>query len=368
MKCVKCGFEYAEGRNCPRCGEPSILINEDYYRRKQEWEAQNAARQEEQKQRKKSRISAVLLKRIGLGCAVFLAVLFLGIRLFAAIREWIRVNDNDVIMDVDVYELVTTCDGAYGYHPAEFFGDVSMEMRQLNCSIDGKVAAGTAYDDDRGLYCLYVSRNGESRLALESAQEIVLRWVNCDGSVLVQLNSYGEYGILQESEYVEVDSQVRYLSEDISLLVDTGLDRCYCYVAAGNIYVFEDGKSILKGHIDDILTTDRVIYALDMLFYRRNGTLYRQDGSVVADKVSMAVRVCGTNELCYAVGDKLFFLDAGERQYEFDIKGDLRLSQDMMLRKGNYLYSVENGQMIRFNIRSGNYTLLKDNFNVYLQK
>ena len=38
MKCHKCGYEYSAGSACPKCGAGAILVNEDYLRRKREYE------------------------------------------------------------------------------------------------------------------------------------------------------------------------------------------------------------------------------------------------------------------------------------------------------------------------------------------
>ena len=44
MICDKCGFEHNSKSVCPKCGARVIYVNEDYLRRKEEWEkAQKAS-------------------------------------------------------------------------------------------------------------------------------------------------------------------------------------------------------------------------------------------------------------------------------------------------------------------------------------
>ena len=38
MKCYKCGYEFDNGNSCPKCGANAIVVNEDYLRRKKEYE------------------------------------------------------------------------------------------------------------------------------------------------------------------------------------------------------------------------------------------------------------------------------------------------------------------------------------------
>lgn len=38
MICDKCGFEHNSKSVCPKCGARVIYVNEDYLRRKEEWE------------------------------------------------------------------------------------------------------------------------------------------------------------------------------------------------------------------------------------------------------------------------------------------------------------------------------------------
>lgn len=41
MKCDKCGFEHNNRNACPKCGARVIFVNEDYARRRKEWEEAN---------------------------------------------------------------------------------------------------------------------------------------------------------------------------------------------------------------------------------------------------------------------------------------------------------------------------------------
>ena len=38
MICDKCGFEHNSKSVCPKCGARVVFVNEDYLRRKKEWE------------------------------------------------------------------------------------------------------------------------------------------------------------------------------------------------------------------------------------------------------------------------------------------------------------------------------------------
>ena len=38
MICDKCGCEHNSKSTCPKCGAPVVYVNEDYLRRKKEWE------------------------------------------------------------------------------------------------------------------------------------------------------------------------------------------------------------------------------------------------------------------------------------------------------------------------------------------
>ena len=38
MICDKCGFEHNSRSVCPKCGERVVYVNEDYLKRRQEWE------------------------------------------------------------------------------------------------------------------------------------------------------------------------------------------------------------------------------------------------------------------------------------------------------------------------------------------
>lgn len=334
MKCSKCGFEYEEGRSCPKCGENAIRINEDYYRRRKEWEEKNTPKEEEETAKRFS-ISPEAWKKI---IVVLVSVLLLGLiaqGIVTVALEYVRTHTYSVGF-ASGEERIFTCDGGFSYEKPEAFSSVPGERREIFCSVDGMAVATVIYEEQKKKYCLYVSYREESRLAYETGNAIWILRVNADGSVVLREMTYGNYDIVTECRIIEVSEKVRILTEKDMTMIETGQDKVYCFHADGQVLIFENGRSV-SFYVED---ADELIYTSDGVYYLGGSVLYNTAGEQIDSGVFEIFHVYGTEELIYLKEGKLVLLEPGKRKVEFtnvDLEGIIT-ENPVFLRRGNKIY------------------------------
>lgn len=373
MKCIKCGFEYEEGRSCPKCGEPSIIINKDYYRRRQKWEKKNSPKEElSDKNDKKIVISRGMVIKIITGIFVISIILFLIHIIVFQISEYIRVNRFEIVMDInDNEDMLYTCDGVFACKMPALFSGFTQDFMQRYCSYDGKSAAGVVFDENSEKYNLYISLSGESRLLYESIEAIQILRVNCDGSVLFRNIEYGEYNAVLNTQLIEADNtgNVKILSEENCYIVETGLDKVYCFISPdGNVYEYSDNriKTLCYG-----IEYSSAAYAVDKFYYTSNGKLYDSDGSLIDESIEekSLKTIFGTEELLYIKDSSVYILDSNLKKYVFSGESENISADDIIkaVRKGSNIYVMLADNIIKFDLSEKKFTKLKENFNFFLK-
>lgn len=335
MKCPKCGFEDAQGRSCPKCGENLILINEDYYKRRKEWEEKNAPREEKEEPAKKLHLSPEIKKRIAKIFPAVILVILVIYGIVTVVCEYMRTHVYQVGFASGT-ERIFSCDGAFAYEKPAAFAGVSGERRQTYCSMDGMAAAAVIYEEQTGKYCLYVSYKEESRLAYETENVIDILRVNSDGSVLLREMAYGNYDIVTECHIIEVADNIRILAETDMDIIETGRDKQYCFYADGQALVFENGKSD-SAYVED---ADEIVFAGNTIFYRKGDVLYNVNNEQLDIGVQRIFHLFGTDELFYAKEGSLILFEAGTRQVEiaFADTNSILSKTPVFLRRGSKLY------------------------------
>lgn len=364
MKCVKCGFEYKEGRNCPKCGEASIIVDADYYRRRQEWEESSRSKEEQEKEGIK--IPTEQLKKALLIAAV--VILAAGIVWFAAgrITEYCRIHMYQTAYEADEGYLYT-CDGAFAYDMGEVFSGINAEFQEEYASLFGKAAAAVSYDEEHSQYCLYVSINGESRLLYTSADEIRILRVNSDGTILVRTFEYGDYNAVLSVRIFEIGETVWEIAEENMTMLETGKDGVYCFLREdGTACVYSAGKTLTTVYTGE---DQKAIYALDQIYFIDNGILQEQDGTVIDTQVDFCSRVYGTNELLYGRDGTVIFVDASQKKYVLSgLDSNEELHNAIIVRAGNRLYiNSRSGSVLSLSLKNGKSAATQEHTTVFLQ-
>lgn len=334
MICEKCGTEFSEGRNCPNCNAPAIFVKEDEYKnRKQEWEEDNAPREEAEKKPKLNiHVNPVILKKIlmivAVVCVIATAAIWIAGKIQNALyQEQFRVVYGDgTVMDskggsFDAYpaeDAIFSTEGNFVYRNTFDGSGVEGEITAEYVSPKGTCAAFVSkegIEEETVKYFLYISDDSGCRLIKSGANPFTVIDVTSDGSIYYEEMELGPYEVVvstdiylyngekcvlivedvwksvpceNESEFIYYDGEMQpYLYSDgkRTSLQNGGSGYEFVCTATGKIYYLTSGGDLYEqgktGSVDRGVTpgTIRAAANSDKLVYVKDGALYAVGGT-----------------------------------------------------------------------------------------
>lgn len=331
MKCSKCGYEFKEGRSCPKCGENAILVHEDYFKRRKEWEEKNTPKEE--KEEKKPILTPELKKKIGIVLCAAMVMIVVVCSVIYLVKEYARTHKYPIrfgTKDGWIY----TVNGAFAYEIPDAFSGINLEANEKFCSENGKVVAMTAYDAVASKYILYVSAENQSYVAYETENPIFIGQVGNNQKVLLLEMEYGEYGSVTSSKAIEISDSVKILAEEATF-VETGKDDSYGIRTQNQLIIFEGNnrKNFAVSEAEKIVITENGIY------YLQQGNLYDDAHEIVDEDVLEIFHVYGTNELLYCKNQEMILLENSGRAIRFPFENQMDVKAiKVLLRRGTLIY------------------------------
>lgn len=363
MICEKCGIEFHEGRNCPNCGALAIFVKEDEYQsRKQEWEEENAPREETTKKKLQINIHVdpVIVRRIVILAAVICVVLTAGIWIVGRVRkffnqeQYVLVYDNGTNMSADsrsfseyvVEDAVYSTDGNYVYpnhFPAE---SVQGEIISQYVSPSGEYGAVISMEGtDTASYYLYAVRNTQGKYAENDAgstnegcelvksgtNEIRIIEVTGEGNIYYEEAELGAYNVvLSTALYLYDGEKSKLVAENVHNFVSCENENEFIYYdsdlqaylySEGNITVLNEGR---YGY-EYVCTSEGAIYYLTP-----KGELYMQGriGSIDRGITSGSLMAAANSEKVVYAKDGALYCYGGS------IKTPVVLLEDYDLYEG----------------------------------
>lgn len=396
MICEKCGTEF-EGRDCPNCGALAIFVKEEEYQeRKQEWEEENAPKEESAKKfaLPKIHVNPVVLRRCVVTvvalCVLVAVIAGAGslIRGFLRQEQYVLLMDNGTIMNADsrgfeVFSLEKTAfsaDGNYAY-PMKFLPDgIRGEVLTSCVSPSGEYASVVSMevskDADTAVYSLYAVKNEANavpELVKTGNSEIRIVEVSNSGTVYYEEAEIGAYEVvLTTSLYRYADGKSRIIAEDIQRFVSCEKEDEFIYYdrnmqayrySEGTVTTLNEGK---YGY-EYILTSQGDIYYLTP-----DGNLYREGkkGSLDQNVTTGTLRaVANSSKVSYVKNGSLYCYEDGMKAPVELISGydSYESTVKILERYGKLYYSYE-GILYEKN-SSGKELSQKEGIqNVYFQK
>lgn len=392
MICEKCGTEF-EGRDCPNCGTLAIFVKEDEYQeRRQEWEEENAPKDENAKKFKLNiKIDPVVVKKCAIGAAVacvVLAVIFTVVNWmtnFFEQEKYVLVYDNGTVMNADsrsfdvypVEDSVFSADGNYAYanhFPTE---GIKGEIVESCVSPSGEYGAIVSMEGvDVAQYYLYAVKNEDNsaaELIRQGTNELQVVEVTNDGKIYYEEAELGAYNVvLTTSLYQYEGGKNKLVAEDIQHFVPCENENEFIYYDRDlQAYLYSDGKVTVLN--EESYGYEYALTSGGKSFYLTPaGELYEEDklGSIDRGITSGSLKAVANS-------DKVIYVkDGGLYCYGGDIKTPVQLIAEYDAYEGNCsiverhgkLYYAYNGVMYVTN-KSGKQTSTKEGVEaVYLQK
>ena len=392
MICEKCGTEF-EGRDCPNCGTLAIFVKEDEYQeRRQEWEEENAPKDENAKKFKLNiKIDPVVVKKCAIGAAVIcvvLTVLFAAVKLitnFFKQEQYVLVYDNGTVMNADsrsfdvypVEDAVFSADGNYAYANHFFVDEIQGEIIRSYVSPSGEYGAIVSMEGtETAKYYLYLVENNEAlgaELIRQGNNEIRIVEVTNDGKIYYEEAELGAYSVvLNSSLYEYEDGKNKQVAEDVVKFVSCENENEFIYYDSDlQAYWYSDGKvtALNEGSYgyEYALTSEGEVFYLSP-----NGELYKEGVLGSIDR-----GITGGTLKAVANSDKVIYVkDGGLYCYGENIKTPIQLITEYDAYEGNCtiverhgkLYYAYDGTMYVTN-KKGKVTSTKEGVKaVYLQK
>ena len=359
MICEKCGTQFSEGRNCPNCNALAIYVNEDDYKsRQQEWEAENAPKEENTKQKRKLNIhiDPVIIKKIGIVvavvCVIATAIIWITGRVKNAIHQgqYRLIYDNGTLIDsgersFDVYsaeDAIFSTSGNFIYHNDFTQYQYNGEITDKYISPKGNATAiVTISGTEDAVYSLYYADKTDSVLVCEGPQAIKVIEVTDDGCIYFEKSEMGAY------EIVLATSVYRYDGEKTTLIADNVTRSTPCenqhefiyYDKDMLVYLYCNGESKILGEENGneyICTGTGKIYYLTL-----DGTLY-EDGKIASiDRNIVAgslMPVANSDKVVYSRDGMLF-------AYGGSFKSPVKLLDDYNTFDGKCNVVEKNGKV-----------------------
>ncbi len=383
MICEKCGTEFSEGRNCPNCNAPAIFVKEDEYKnRKQEWEEDNAPREEAEKKPKLNiHVNPVILKKVLMIVAVVCVVATAAIWITGKVKNALYqgqfrvVYGNGTVMDskggsfeaYPVENVIFSTEGNFAYQNTFDKSGVEGEITAEYVSPKGTCAAFVSrkgIEEENTTYFLYISDGNGCRLVKSGSSPFTVIDVTSDGNIYYEEMELGPYEVVvstdifryngeksvlivedvwrsvpceNESEFIYYDREMQpflYSDGKRTSLLDEGSGYEFVCTATGKIYYVTSGGELYEqgkvGSLDREVTAGTIKAAAnsDKVIYVKNGALYAVGGTF-SSPVMLLSSYDIYGERCNVVekSGKLYYSD-GSMMYTCDRTGKKRTSRE----------------------------------------
>lgn len=396
MICEKCGTEF-EGRDCPNCGALAIFVKEDEYQeRKQEWEEENAPKEEAAKKFAfpEIHVNPVVVRRCVVAvvalCVLVAVIAGAGslIRGFLKQEQYLLVMDNGTIMNSDgrgfevfsVDKAVFSRDGSYVYAMKFSTDGIPGEVLNTCVSPSGAyvsvISMEVSESADGAVYSLYLVKN-ETDAVPELVQtgncELQIVEVGNSGTVYYEEAEIGAYEVvLKTSLYRYQDGKKRLMAEDVQQYVSCEKEDEFIYYDRDmQAYRYSQGRVVIlnegKCGYEYILTSQGDIYYLTP-----DGNLYRegQKGSLDQNVTTGTLRaVANSSKVSYVKNGSLYCYEDGMKAPVELISGydSYESTVKILERHGKLYYSYE-GILYEKNSAGKELSQKEGIQNVYFQK
>ncbi|MGN0161328.1 MAG: hypothetical protein ACI4AQ_08080 [Lachnospiraceae bacterium] len=378
MICEKCGIEFHEGRECPNCGTLAIFVKDDEYQnRRQEWEDENAPKEETEEVKKKKKIQIQIdyakVKKV-LVAVVLVAVVFgvvMGtvkmIRNFLAQERYTLVYDNGTVLDTgegkfEVYpseNAIYTTDGNYVYVNKMNTNGVDGDVSRKAVSKSGEYCAVISMlgdDIDAMTYFLYRVENrddvkgSDAILVTSGSNELDVVEVNDNGDIYYVESAVGAYSAIESMTLYCFDGEKRRLiAEDIARITPCENEDEFIYYDREMLgYLYSKGKSVAIESSNDGTGNEYVHTSEGTTYYlTKGGELYQvgKVGSIDRGIISGTLNSVANSDKVTYVRDGALYCIGGDWKEpvqlipEYDMYG----TQTAVLERHGVIYYVDDG-------------------------
>ncbi len=392
MICPKCGEEY-EGKKCPRCEGPEIIVNNDeYLRRRKAYEEKQAGEKsassdieqseqtdkEETAEEKAAKAVIEGMKKAGemaksavasnpgrvkktallVGATAAVVIVIVAIAVF--VTGLISANRGTVYYTKDgkLYEVgaddakqIGEADNVIFCHNYRNFFETDIPAEVSEKSVSGRMAsdkgeyfAAAVYDENKLLYCLYVWNNKECVQAAESSGQMTIINVENDGRVI-----YKETEVVNDEGGTGNTALYVYnMNDRASVKVEDNAKRIYMY-AACSMLVYLNGDNVLYTYdYSKAKEPEMVAEAADSIYMESD-----------SDKDCYTYKAAVVNASSDAKG---FIYNSGGECYYHKINGgeDLHLGRadgagvEFIYKENKFVYMVSSSVLSFAAIKGGN--------------
>lgn len=378
VKCHKCGFEYENKDRCPKCNEPAIVVNAEYYERRKKWEEEKEKKSKSENQGEENGHIAGIIEKyvtpincIRAGIAVLIIFIVIGAVSFISntISENKRVHPYGGVWYMDgskaADDYVYSRDNTFAYENNSVFDSLVNENVREYCSEDGLFYAAVSYDTQKEKYVLYESHNGETYVKYESENGMEILRVNCDGSVYIAQMQYGNFNVITGISLMEIGDKNIIIEESAKDTIGTGKDNVYCYVTDDNtLKLYSDKSSRILAYDVEY---DYAVYADDTVYYINNGMLMDLTENIIEKNVDIIYLVHGTGELLYKSGEDVYFRDVHGKVSKINIPYENISDINRVLRYGDNVYIQTDINVYAWSLKSSTVKEEKSNFNIFFR-
>ncbi|MCM1467532.1 MAG: hypothetical protein NC086_05240 [Alistipes sp.] len=326
MICEKCGTEFSEGRNCPNCNALAIFVKEDEYKnRKQEWEEDNAPKEEVQKKIQLNiHVNPVIVKRVlmiaAVVCVVATAAVWITGRVRSAMyQEQFRVvYGNGAVMDSEegsfeaypAENAIFSTEGNFVYPDTFDKSGIEGEITAEFVSPRGTCAAFVSkegVEEENVRYFLYISDPNGCRLIRSGSNPYNIVDVTSGGGIYYEEMELGPYEVVVSTNiYLYNGERVLLLVEDITRSVPCENENEFIYYDKDmQPYLYSNGSG--TSLLEDGNGYEFVCTSTGKIYYRTpDGDLYEQGkvGSVDRNIQAGTLRAAANS-------DKVIYARAG---------------------------------------------------------
>lgn len=390
MICEKCGTEFSEGRNCPNCNALAIFVKEDEYKnRRQEWEDDNALKEEAQKKRKLNiHVNPVILKKILMIAVVVCVIATAAVWITGKVRnamyqgQFRLIFGDGTVMDSTegsfkefwAKDSIFSTEGNFVYHNTFDKSGVNGEITAEYVSPRGTCAAFVSkegVDEETVSYFLYISDKDGCRLIGSGSNPYTVVDVTSDGCIYYEELELGPYEVVVSTDiYLYNGEKTVLLVEDITRSVPCENENEFIYYDADMhpyLYAGKRGTSLLE----DGNGYEFVCTSTGKIYYRTpNGELYEQGkvGSVDRGVLAGTLRaVANSDKVVYAKSGALYGAGGTFKAPVLLLSAyDMYRSRCNVVEKSGKLYYAYDGILYTCNSTGGKVTTREGVSEVYL--